>query len=101
MIKTGECPKCGGGRIAGPHRIYGQHHVRIDLPGLLTATLEAVSCTDCGYTELYSDEIGLENIRKAGRFVTASQGITRPRCPYCGTEIQPSTTFCPECGNTI
>jgi predicted nucleic-acid-binding Zn-ribbon protein len=101
MIKTGICPKCGGANIAGPHRIYGQQHVRIDLPGFATATLEAITCTDCGYTELYSDKLGLENIRKAGRFISTSQEIRQSQCPYCGTEVHAGTTFCPECGNTI
>ncbi len=101
MIKTGQCPKCGGTNIAGPHRIFGQHHIRIDLPGLSTATLEAFTCADCGYTELYSDSYGLENIRKGGRFISTSQETGHSRCPYCGTEIRPGTTFCPECGNTI
>lgn len=51
MIDSGTCPKCGSKQIAGPHRIMGQHHVRVDLPGLLTATLESLTCGICGYTE--------------------------------------------------
>lgn len=81
--------------------MYGQHHVRIDLPGVLSATLEAVTCVDCGYTELYSDSIGLENIRKSGRFISTTQESTRTHCPYCGTQVRPGATLCPECGNTI
>ncbi|TFG34087.1 zinc-ribbon domain-containing protein [Candidatus Thorarchaeota archaeon] len=101
MIKTGRCPKCGGTNIAGPHRIFGEQHVRVDLPGILTATLEAVTCANCGYTELYSDSLGLENIRKAGRFLSTSQSASRTRCPYCETELRSGASFCPECGNTV
>ncbi|MBN2230222.1 MAG: zinc-ribbon domain-containing protein [Candidatus Thorarchaeota archaeon] len=101
MIKTGTCPKCGSTRIAGPHRIQGQGYVRVDLPGMLTATLEAVTCADCGYTELYSDRIGLENIRKSGRFLSTPVMSTQSQCPYCGTKVRPGAVFCPECGNTV
>ena len=101
MIKEGECPKCGGKNISGPHRMFGQQHIRLDLPGLSTATLEAYTCADCGYTELYSDNLGLTNIRKAGRFISTSQGMGSTHCPYCGTEVRLGTTLCPECGNTI
>ncbi|MFW9844297.1 MAG: hypothetical protein ACFFEV_06965, partial [Candidatus Thorarchaeota archaeon] len=83
MINSGECPKCGCKSIAGPHRMYGQQHVRIDLPGVTTATLEALTCIDCGYTELYSDRLGLQNIKKHGRFLGRPKGETGRVCPFC------------------
>ena len=101
MLNSRECPKCGGKSIAGPHRLYGQHHIRIDLPGLSTATLEALTCTDCGYTELYSDRLGLENVKKYGRFLSRPEGESGRVCPYCGTKVRPDATYCQECGNNI
>ena len=98
MIQTKRCPKCGNNRIAGPHRIFGQHHVRIDLPGLSTATLEAFTCADCGYTELYSDAMGLRNIRNVGRFVLSRPSQPTARCRRCGSYIRPGDSFCQECG---
>jgi predicted nucleic-acid-binding Zn-ribbon protein len=98
MIQTKQCPKCGNNRIAGPHRVYGQHHVRIDLPGLSTATLEAFTCADCGYTEFYSDAMGLRNIRNVGRFVLSRPSQPTARCKRCGAYIKPGDSFCQECG---
>ncbi|MGY5880821.1 MAG: hypothetical protein RTV31_11255 [Candidatus Thorarchaeota archaeon] len=101
MIKSRQCPKCGCERIAGPHRIFGQHHVKIDLPGVSTATLEALTCSDCGYTELYSDRLGLANIKKAGRFLDRSEQGSARTCAFCGTRVSPDTSYCSECGNNI
>ena len=102
MIHSKTCPKCGSGRIAGPHRIYGQHHVRIDLPGFSTATLESFTCADCGFTEFYADQIGLKNINASGRFLQEyaqpELHIVRRDCPYCGTKLKAGATFCHECG---
>jgi predicted nucleic-acid-binding Zn-ribbon protein len=101
MINSRECPKCGGQSIAGPHRIFSQHHVRIDLPGVSTATLEALTCVDCGYTELYSDRLGLQNIKKYGRFLSRQEGETGRVCPFCSAVVSPKATYCSECGNSI
>ncbi|MHA1136771.1 MAG: hypothetical protein ACTSSE_09805 [Candidatus Thorarchaeota archaeon] len=105
MINSGECPKCGCQKIAGPHRIFGRSHVAIDLPGMSTATLESLTCTDCGYTELYADRIGLQNIKRDGRFLQrAAESSSRgePRiCAFCGTIVRRDATVCPECGNNF
>ncbi|MFW9925757.1 MAG: zinc ribbon domain-containing protein [Candidatus Thorarchaeota archaeon] len=106
MINSNTCPKCGGNRIAGPHKIYGQHHVRIDLPGMSTATLESFTCADCGYTELYADRIGLNNINDTGRFILGSPPVSQPQtersnCPYCGTRLKSGAKSCPECGQYL
>ena len=106
MINTGECPKCGCERIAGPHRVHGgEGHVRIDLPGISTATLEALTCPECGYTELYADNIGLQNIRTSGRFLTRTRTHpqrSEPRiCAFCGTVALGDARVCPECGNNF
>ena len=105
MIHTHTCPKCGSGRIAGPHKIAGEHHVRIDLPGFSTATLESFTCAGCGYTEFYADRIGLQNINTSGRFVLDSrqqeQRVTKRQCPYCGSDLRPGAISCHECGQYL
>jgi predicted nucleic-acid-binding Zn-ribbon protein len=99
MHRTGICPKCGDDRIAGPHRVHaGDYHLKIDLPGFPTATLESFTCANCGYTEFYSDRIGLDNIRSSGRFRVSPQRRAPKTCPVCSTEVRPGTTRCSECG---
>ncbi len=101
MRNSGICPKCGDSRIAGPHRVHGgEGWVKIDLPGFTTATLDAYTCGNCGYTEMYSDRMGLDNIRSSGRFLERQP---RPQqssasCPICRTPIRPGMSRCPECG---
>jgi predicted nucleic-acid-binding Zn-ribbon protein len=101
MIKSKTCPKCGGTKIAGPHKLYGgNRHLCVDLPGISTATLESFTCSECGYTEFYADKIGLRNIRSSGRFILnprmgASQ-VPR-RCPNCGAKTRPGSSYCHEC----
>ena len=118
MKDSGMCPKCGGTKIAGPHRIVGD--VKIDLPGIFTATLMAITCANCGYTELYCDRMGLDNLRLEGRFLhpQRTETIARTdsafqdelhrssrrkvdRCTYCGTKAQPGNDCCPECGRPL
>jgi predicted RNA-binding Zn-ribbon protein involved in translation (DUF1610 family) len=101
MLQLKQCPKCGSRKIAGPHKVSGDQYIRIDLPGILTATLESFTCADCGYTELYADDVGLDNIRKNGRFLRNSSIEETKSCPYCGTELRRGVHFCPECGNTV
>jgi predicted nucleic-acid-binding Zn-ribbon protein len=81
--------------------MQSEGYVKIDLPGFSTATLETFTCADCGYTEMYSDAMGLENIRRNGRFVLNRQVEERRSCPYCGTPIGKGAYYCPECGNNI
>ena len=70
-MHTKICPKCQSREIAGPHRIHGgEHHIRIDLPGMPTATLEAYTCLNCGLTELFPDYGGFRNIQSSGRRYT-------------------------------
>lgn len=104
MIRSKECPKCGDRRIAGPHNIHGgEHHIKIDLPGFPTATLIAFTCANCGYTEFYSDRIGLDNIRKSGRFILNTQTRpTRPsKCSVCGAPVSKDGSYCEECGSLL
>ena len=79
----------------------GDRHTVIDLPGFPTATLETYTCVDCGYTELYVDSIGLENIKTSGRFVLNLPEMESRSCPYCGSTVRHGAHFCPECGNNI
>ncbi|MFX0045808.1 MAG: hypothetical protein ACFE8Z_08175 [Candidatus Hermodarchaeota archaeon] len=101
MIISRKCPKCGDDRIAGPHRLQAQHHVAVDLPGFATATLESFTCINCGYTEIYSDKRGLDNIRRAGRFVLAHSEPRLAYCTSCGAKIRPGDSMCYECGAAI
>jgi predicted nucleic-acid-binding Zn-ribbon protein len=121
MKDSGMCPKCGGTKIAGPHRIGGEGYTKIDLPGFYTATLEAITCAECGYTELYADRIGLDNLRRDGRFLHNPQSSKIPtsmdstfqgelhesgrrkvdRCTFCGTKARPGSDFCLECGRIL
>jgi predicted nucleic-acid-binding Zn-ribbon protein len=62
------CPKCGSNRVAGPHSAYSYGDVKVRLSTVRSATLKAFICAGCGYTELYSDRKGLENVEALGRF---------------------------------
>ena len=71
MKHTATCPKCQSRDIAGPHRLHAnRYHLKIDLPGMSTATLESFTCLNCGYTELFPDYGGFENIQRNGRRYT-------------------------------
>ncbi|MHA2296651.1 MAG: hypothetical protein ACXAEU_25370 [Candidatus Hodarchaeales archaeon] len=104
MIFTGKCPKCDNNRIAGPHRVHGgdSHHVKIDLPGFSTATLETFTCVNCGYTEFYSDRGGLHNIISSGRFIELSNHAVagQVQCRECGNLMFTGDKFCPKCGSS-
>ena len=107
MIFSNKCPKCGNTSIAGPHRVHGgDRHIKIDLPGIPTATLESYTCVGCGYTEFYADRRGIENIKSSGRFLSdASQSLLNTsynmKCRTCGSSLSSETTFCPQCGSEI
>ncbi|MGY5853471.1 MAG: hypothetical protein RTU92_07910 [Candidatus Thorarchaeota archaeon] len=107
MYQSKQCPKCGSRDIAGPHNIHGgDHHIKIDLPGLSTATLVALTCVRCGYSEFYSDRGGLSNIRRSGRFLSRSQdphayAETIRICQVCKTQVDSETQYCPECGSML
>ena len=96
-----KCPKCGQSNIAGPHRIAGKYSVHVQLSAFHTATLHSFTCVNCGYTELYVDQKGLENIRNKGHLASTPQEGETAHCPVCGAEIVSGTTVCPECGNTM
>lgn len=118
-MKTSQtCLKCNGSKIAGPHRVHADRsHSKIDLPGLSTATLEAYSCTDCGYTEFYVDHLGRRNIRSSGRFISRRQATPEEHtinlgtssrinkrddmCSTCGALITGETLFCHDCGSKL
>ena len=62
MKNSNNCPKCNSVAIAGPHDVFDQTNLKIRL-GWRTATLKCYICLSCGYTELFPDEKGLENLR--------------------------------------
>lgn len=107
MIFSQKCPKCNDSRIAGPHNVHGGdgHHVKIDLPGIKTATLDSFTCVNCGYTEFYADRIGLDNIRSSGRFLTPlspqKTQYSERRCLTCGSPVPSGERFCLECGSRV
>ncbi|MFX0108483.1 MAG: hypothetical protein ACFE7R_09385 [Candidatus Hodarchaeota archaeon] len=102
MIRSKQCPKCGDSRIAGPHNLWGgEGHIKIDLPGVYTATLVAYTCAICGYTEIYSDEGGLRNIRRDGRFIVSPSAPREAHCRRCGAPIRPGESMCYECGTPL
>ncbi|MHA1957870.1 MAG: hypothetical protein ACXADL_13585 [Candidatus Thorarchaeota archaeon] len=96
MIRKKKCPQCRSKRIAGPHRLHGD--LFIDLPGMLTAGLQAFTCANCGYTEFYSDKEGRDNINRDGRFVINRRPT---HCPSCKSKLGPADEQCPECGEEI
>jgi predicted nucleic-acid-binding Zn-ribbon protein len=105
MYQSKQCPKCGSGDIAGPHKIHGgEGRIKIDLPGLSTATLVALTCARCGYSEFYSDRGGLANIRRSGRFLSRTHRMhveTTRICQVCKTQVDSESQYCPECGSMV
>lgn len=74
MKKSGICPICGSSEIKGPYRV-GNHTepanlimaVKIKINFMYSAMLETFTCAQCGYSEYYVDNKGLENIRIHGK----------------------------------
>ncbi|MEM2143251.1 MAG: hypothetical protein QXQ81_08350 [Candidatus Thorarchaeota archaeon] len=87
-------------RIVGPHRIFGDRNIQIALPGILTAPLVCYVCADCGYAELYSDQLGLKNIRNVHRIpepaAERTPGVSY--CSSCFSDVPPDAVRCPVCG---
>ncbi|MBD3405668.1 MAG: hypothetical protein GF411_06000 [Candidatus Lokiarchaeota archaeon] len=101
-MRSGQCPKCGSGEIAGPHgTLTGEGRLRIDLPGIRTATVLSLTCENCGYTEFYADRGGLENLRRDGRQFQSQTQRSHERCPRCGTRVTPMSSLCSECGHVF
>ncbi|TXT56119.1 MAG: hypothetical protein BAJATHORv1_30505 [Candidatus Thorarchaeota archaeon] len=101
-MRSGTCPKCGSGKIAGPHgTLTGEGRLKLDLPGVYTTTLVALTCINCGYTEFYADEKGLQNLRRDGRMYSTDTRGTPDMCARCGTRLSPGSDICSECGNVI
>lgn len=68
MRDSKTCLNCGSQEIAGPHRIHSYRYpFSINLPGIRTATIRAYSCLECGYTQFFVDEKGVDNLREFGK----------------------------------
>jgi len=104
MKNSGVCPKCGCTRIVGPHG-----GILVNLRLFATVRLQALLCSECGYTEWYSDKWGLKNIKRSGKIYEVphsetSQSSQPPEervCLFCNIPIQSDTVICPECGKNI
>jgi len=70
MLKSNKiCPGCKSSRITGPYKVGGgDSRTRVWLTNRRTASLLSFTCADCGFTELYADPKGLENINEYGLF---------------------------------
>ena len=68
MIHIGICPNCQSKEIAGPNTLHAdKSHVKIDLPGFSTGTIESYSSLNCGFTELYPDYGGFQKLCNNGK----------------------------------
>lgn len=100
-----ECPRCGGKDIAGPHRL--DNSLTVDLSYVFlrlpqkTASLLAYTCAECGYTDIYSDEKGLENIRRYGRLRLSKEEIRKGHCQFCGAELNEDMSICVSCKTPV
>lgn len=70
-----------------------------------TATLKAFTCMICGYTELYADDKGLENIKNGCSAISSNpyqqrilEGKKIIYCHNCGKKIFKTDHLCPDCG---
>ena len=67
--------------------------------------LESFTCTQCGYTEIYADAHGVQNIIRTGRFLppASAQDAMRPIqiCPSCGAQNTEGGRYCTTCGAEI
>lgn len=67
MKKSGICPICGSNEIKGPHKTGHGQPIKLIISIGHNATVETFVCANCGNTEFYADEKGLENIRSKGK----------------------------------
>ncbi|TFG09479.1 hypothetical protein EU538_04940 [Candidatus Thorarchaeota archaeon] len=100
MRSSDKCPKCGCDDVAGPHFLVASYgagsSLVLDLPQR-TATLIGYTCAECGYTEVYSDRKGLQNIRKYGRFPLPDSEVEPGHCKFCGAEVSEGMSICTTC----
>lgn len=68
MKHAATCSKCQSRDIIGHHRLHAdQRDLSVDLPRISSARLEVFTCLNCGYTELFPNYIGFENIQRSIR----------------------------------
>lgn len=73
MKKTGTCPKCGSREIKGFYTAATESSVGVLLSRWHSATLETLTCAECGYTEFYTNDKGLEKIKSEGKQYSAQK----------------------------
>ncbi len=108
MAMQRTCAFCGGNFIVGPHKVFGggdgfDRHIKIDLPGIRTATLESFTCAHCGHVEFFVDVGGLANIRNMINYVPSTSPTTAryQECPSCSAVIKSGSRFCSNCGTPL
>lgn len=100
MKFTQECPICGSTEISGPHYLSGRFGPSIPLialPNGRTSMLKSLTCSKCGYSQLYADEKGLKNIKNAGRTYEMPD-MGNEYCPNCGASFEHGLRRCSKCG---
>jgi hypothetical protein len=60
------CTKCDKGSIIGPLPIRSSIILKRRTRFCRSAAMDAYTCTSCGFTEIYCDKKGLENIDMYG-----------------------------------
>jgi len=55
--------------------LRSQYNIVIYLPNFRTATLRALTCLKCGYSQLYADKKGLKNLKEAVLTLAEAEGL--------------------------
>lgn len=77
LKKSGQCPKCNSSKIWNNSHLQAYRHVGprrwiiVHIRGMFGvirkyAFKDEYVCVDCGYSETFIDEVGLETIREYG-----------------------------------
>ncbi|MHA1975407.1 MAG: hypothetical protein ACW98F_06215 [Candidatus Hodarchaeales archaeon] len=100
MKFTQECPICGSNNISGAHPVstmLGGGIPVIVLQTGRTSRLRSLTCLTCGYTQIYADRKGLQNLRESGK-VYEIPDMENVYCPQCGARFEKGLRKCSKCG---
>ncbi|WP_455140067.1 hypothetical protein [Candidatus Hodarchaeum mangrovi] len=94
------CPNCGASDIRGAFKFSpGMYTFSVPIAFPKTATLEIYICAECGYTQFFTDEKGLMNVREYSSSPHEKEKPPPSRwvsCGICGANFKGN--FCPKCG---